>query len=1167
MVPDGRTAALPTTLDEDKVMEAPDTSPIGVALDLSAKEKVLRPIPAELEYTESPTPLPAIMVLNNEGILSAWWVLYYDSIRAGTGYAGLVALSGDQSTPAPSQSTPAPVSAPVQASPFASSTSNAQATPFSAFAKPAAPAFGTPSQPTSGFFGGSTPGPKPSVWGASGTTAQTGGSAFGMPSFGQSSSVGGLAGGSAFGKAGGLGQASSPWGTPSAPNQASPSPAAPAASPFGKFAENKSSSPFGGMSGGGGFASLASQNKPGQSPFTTASGTSAFGTTPASSFGMKSNQSFGSTISIDSKAGESNKGTSTFSSWGQPSTANTPSQQQTSLFGGQQSSFASTAQESEMETVDEDRTRSEATPTPQTNPQTKTSPFGFGGEPFKLGSTFKGDGTAKDDLPKPAGGSSFLGDSFGKALEEKPTVPETPVKKEPGTEDTVNLKDISTTPALPSKPQASSLFGAFTPSQNSVAPKAALPEVASLPPDSTLPSQKPASRGDDAPLPPDFTLGIKSKQKDDAPLPPDFTLPSKPIPGDAPLPPDFISIPKPKPKDSDDLPPLAGSPPIAVEAPSSDLSESESSPIAPPADEGQPEVEGPSDEADEEISESDVDDDEPQPPVGETKPGWKFGPLSQQAPPFAPSPPTNGGRGSRSPSRSPSRFQPPKPATGTGLFGSTTPATLPKGPNFAPPHRGSPRSPSPIRSISQPVFGQQPPRHNPSPPLSIAHKPASRPASRLQAPPINAEPEPSIADLEDDEDVHIRAELEAPLTGTKVLDDFLPHVDYQGKVTKSGIPGHIELCYRDINSMLDTLGLNARAIASFVKGHNELLPENGRSRDDLDDIAYDEEGFEDWCLIEIEDLHVLENDMEQNLESGRIQNVAEKLSELATLNSITSRLRTRISALRRQILLSADKSSARDTVPLTSEQSFQQRNIRTAFAELQKYLAEAEEATLLLRSKVSSSRPGSSQGSSPTVEAITNTIQKITKVIEQKSGDLDVLEEEMQQLKLPGQDEVLDSIEVGEPISPDHRIPGAWREADRADTSPFATPPTRKSRSESVLSEHNTPQSASFTPRSVLAGAVEANGSPVPRRSLQSSVRRAATNGSTPSKNLMKVSTPVTATSRKEQFEREKEERLGVTEEVVRERMQKIARRRKVADKLATLLGEREIRVTSLGAQ
>ena len=36
------------------------------------------------------------------------------------------------------------------------------------------------------------------------------------------------------------------------------------------------------------------------------------------------------------------------------------------------------------------------------------------------------------------------------------------------------------------------------------------------------------------------------------------------------------------------------------------------------------------------------------------------------------------------------------------------------------------------------------------------------------------------------------------------------------------LPGQIERVYRDINSMIDTLGLNGRSLKAFIKGHKLL---------------------------------------------------------------------------------------------------------------------------------------------------------------------------------------------------------------------------------------------------------------------------------------------------------------------------------------------------------
>ena len=74
-----------------------NTSPIGMALDLSSKTNVHRPLPAE-EMDESPSPLPALLVLNNTGVVAGWWFAYAESIRIGTHYPGLALYEKEMQT-------------------------------------------------------------------------------------------------------------------------------------------------------------------------------------------------------------------------------------------------------------------------------------------------------------------------------------------------------------------------------------------------------------------------------------------------------------------------------------------------------------------------------------------------------------------------------------------------------------------------------------------------------------------------------------------------------------------------------------------------------------------------------------------------------------------------------------------------------------------------------------------------------------------------------------------------------------------------------------------------------------------------------------------------------------------------------------------------------------
>ncbi|OCL12475.1 hypothetical protein AOQ84DRAFT_312162 [Glonium stellatum] len=980
---DSRRAQLPTSSSTGDEMNdiMVDPSAIGLALDLSSKEKVLRPVPMEEEITESPTPLPALYVLNNEGLLCAWWVVYNESIKQGTGYSGLVALGEAQSvTPGPAPSQPTSMNA---------GTAFAKPSP-SPFGKPAALAFGSSGFATGGAtFGKSTFGASTPLGSSAGTPA------FGKSTFGTSIPLSGSPAAPAFGSTGGIGNRASPWATagptPQKPSQPQQSPFSNpgGASGFSKFATGNSTtasplSSFGGTSGtlgSSGFAALG-QQKPAQPAFASNS-TPSFG-------GMSTEPSFGSTVTVGSSLGGS-----TLPSW-----ANTPAQPSGSLFGQQSASFTST-KESDMGDADDDaqnRERSEATPTPQVSQAQPKGLFGMNSGSFKIESTFKGDGTAKDDLPKPTASSSLslFGEGFSKALGgAKPAEPITPIKKEPGTENQISLGDISTAPAAPPKAAepkepATWKFPGIASTTTGTKPPESESEKVSPKPVPSPPAESPVVEEPPAPLPPD----------------PMTFKPTKNV--------------------EDELPPLAGSPAIQIEAPSS----IPSSP-APLSDHDAGAISVEEQEDDEEPSPS----DEVRRPT--TQATWSFSNsltaerLSRGVPPQAPTPPTKSASSSRSrnQSRSPSR-SPVRPS----LFQqSSTPAGFPKAvPIFPPPSRiqDSLRSPSPVRSASTSALN---PRRQPLVPAPV--KPTVPPSS-LQLPKAPTPP-PEVSDLSDDEDEKIRQELQSNVVPSRRLDPFIAHQDYAGTVTKPGIPGQIERVYRDINSMIDTLGINARSLSAFMKFHTEPQHAHERTREDLEEVldkGEDGDWDEDWCLVELEDLMVLEHELEQSLDAGRVSAVHDKLLQLSALQRDVAKLRVKVTDVRQQIHARSDPEKLEffRMQPLPPEQAEQQRALRASFATLMKNLSEAEEAIVLLKTRLASMGGQKTMGKQvPTVEAVTNTILKMTSMIEKKSGDIDVLETQMRKLRMGSEALMLRSSRAGTPAR---------------DNSAFTTPPTSRGR-------------------------------------------------------------------------------------------------------------------------
>lgn len=252
---DSRRAALP--LGEQDMT---DTSPIGLALDVSSRDKVSRPIAGE--EPEETGPLPILMVLNNESLVSAWHIVYSDAVRNNSEYPQL-AMVTEKTAPQTTQRSEAPIvsafAAP--ATPFRAASLDVK--PFGALGTSGTtPAFGQPAYAAPAF---AQPAASPS-------RPAFGQPAFGRPAFGQA----------AFGQSG--------WGT-TAP--ASPTPAVAPAFASSTFGSNTTTTPaastfgagsgFGKFASAGGFASMAASTAAGSGP-AWAKGLGS-GTTSTSPFG------------------------------------------------------------------------------------------------------------------------------------------------------------------------------------------------------------------------------------------------------------------------------------------------------------------------------------------------------------------------------------------------------------------------------------------------------------------------------------------------------------------------------------------------------------------------------------------------------------------------------------------------------------------------------------------------------------------------------------------------------------------------------------------------------------------------------------------------------------------------------------------------------------------
>ncbi|CAD6578004.1 MAG: hypothetical protein ASARMPRED_008488 [Alectoria sarmentosa] len=1016
MADDSRRAQMPMSKDQT------DTSPIGVCFDLSSKDKVMRPLPKE-EFDASQGPLPALMILNNEGVLSSWWIVYAESIRQGITYPGLVAAGGPQAQqqPQPEKQASPFASAGTQAAPaFGQSNLGKPATPAagfgSAFSKPATSGFGSTASPTSSF---GAIGKSQSSFGAPTTiaaTSKSGGSTFGQPSFGSSTPMGSViggvgrgaipTGGAAFGTAGGFGNRGSVWGTPSSGS------AAASGSVFGQ-------SGFGGTN---------------KSPFGAPSTGNAFGSkTPATS------------------AAPASAGFASFA-------ARTSGFMTAAPTGPAKIPFGKTAQGASFGSGMDTDTSSGTTP--KKGAEVPKSISGGGGA-FTLGTTFKGDGHSANEAPESEGNAfkSMFGDGFGSALGEAQKEATTPQTKDADMDDEddvtparsaqpVIVQPVTTAPAanpappkfqFPSVPPSTGgLFG--TQAQAKTTPAAV---QSSQPSSSTFGKPTPiTTTPNDTPKKPEQTIRssvemspkIKEEPHSDddniSPLNEEEAAP--PLGYDTPRTPSPTETKNPE----DPVPPESTSKTSFTPGDSSNSSKSsEEAPLPPdflPSKTKLKQVEPPSvaeaalpedvDEEDEEDADADAEGDEDEEGLDDEGSGvdvaQEISPSTDptQSPKITPGS-SFGGPLDKSPVGGLfSRVSRPQDGqAGRSLFGEIGNTSAPY---FSPPSntKESPRSPSPVRSaltgdslrpdnsrsVSAPgPFKALANRKNtlsqlavPSKPQPSAEERRKRERERTAAQQAKQAAEEE-QDLSDREDERVREELETEVEGSKTLDPFLAHQDYTGAVDKPGIPGQIEKVYRDINSMIDTLGLNARSLTAFVKGHTELHKQSTRSREDLED--------DDWCLVEIGDFNTIEDELKQKLEAGQIQDVQKKLAECRDLRKGVASLRAKGGDVAKAVKTRSDPEVAESTrtAPLRLEQATQQHELRKQFMRFQKLLAETEENITMLRAKLASCETSNASGRTlkkPTVEAVTNTIKKMTSMVEKKSGDIDVLETQMRHL-------------------------------------------------------------------------------------------------------------------------------------------------------------------------
>lgn len=530
----------------------------------------------------------------------------------------------------------------------------------------------------------------------------------------------------------------------------------------------------------------------------------------------------------------------------------------------------------------------------------------------------------------------------------------------------------------------------------------------------------PSSKADDAPLPPDFLKTPQAppavKAEDDAPLPPDFlqvpaAAKSGTVASDTTLSSSLSTTPlKPVPESVKSRPTLFGTPSEAPLPPDFlPRSQHQRMPAVPAVPEPDEESGLSEDEAESESSAVDV--------AKELSPSTTG--LSH-TPGMTPQSSFGGGLGGSGfmvnrPSQQPQhqyqqqQQQQQQQEPSRSLFGEIGRS---RGPIFPPPATNqSPRSPSPVRpprpfgleasrSVSAPGMASQILGASKKPQSSlgmsiVARGSADEEAIFLQQRKLREKREAEeVQPLVDEEADEIQRILASEVEGTLEIDQFMAHTDV-APPARDSIPSQVEAVYRDINSMIDTLGLNARSVKAFVKGHLERPNEELRTQEDL-------EIPDDWVLCELEDLsEIIDGELAEDLAEGRVQNVEEKKNECNDLLRSMTKLRARQHDLGLMLArFDPNQAEAHRHMPLSAEQAAQQNDLRREFARLSKLLAETEEAVTLLKTRIASVGGASGKGPQPpTVDAVMRTITKMTTMVEKRSGDVDVLENQMRRLR------------------------------------------------------------------------------------------------------------------------------------------------------------------------
>jgi len=409
------------------------------------------------------------------------------------------------------------------------------------------------------------------------------------------------------------------------------------------------------------------------------------------------------------------------------------------------------------------------------------------------------------------------------------------------------------------------------------------------------------------------------------------------------------------------------------------------------------------------------------------------------------------------------------------LFGEQ----LPAGPVFAPPQpEESPHSPSPQRKPARTSLLQSPARSSSAPvgpdfarrkqesavlATKTREEELARERARIDAARIAQQEAEALEtkQLVDNEDEVLRASLAEPIEPKEDLDPFMPKRAVDAFDTfddgRTDIPSQIEKLYRDINDMVITFGINARSLSQFMMFQAEQDPAEhwpGVLTSDTPNDALNEQ----WFLSDIVRLQAGYDTVDQMLDNLSVKDVFQKLDDCQhLLTKEVGDLKGRVTALRKSTSARLQPGNAM-TAPLSAEQASIQADLRKSSAAILTQLSSVEENLTVLRARVSELSPHAHDGDAspfgmmsskkkkPTVEAVMNTVTKMTTMAERKSADVDVLVSQLKQLNVKNNN----GLTIERPKTPERQIKGRTVTPGSAKSdagSVYLTPSSEASRS------------------------------------------------------------------------------------------------------------------------